>query len=476
MKKLLFFASFCLLVQSSFAQNTIGFQFKVSKPYCVFNFMESAIQHHTTSSTLQQFVDEKTKTNKEFAQLCNEFAAIRLDYTYVRDEYPVNRRQSRTTFDLISIALVNSSNIEEFGQRIIGILPNDETQKFVNILMKAESFYDQLIWKENESKITAQLKALEAYTSQCSENFQKIKQFYNSAWSPEIPFKVALYPIPANSGSTTASPYANSLCVGVLADETNHMVRVGVVLHEMCHVLYDEQSAAFQHQLDSWFAENQSPYKPFAYNFFDEGLATALGNGWAYKNLSGSLDQEDWYDNEYINGFAKAIYPMVEEYLSNGKQLDKEFVNKAIDLFGATFPSSLTDYAILINRVSIYCNVETGQEVAEVRSLIGKYFQMTNSYFSAPILDPISLNLLKSNESTQLIVIDKDHAATMKALKKIFPQIAKIKPTPNTIMSFRDAQNRAIIIVYAADRNGVDQLLKEMKAKKFFDKTKIVQS
>lgn len=476
MKKLLFLAFFCFLLQNSFGQNTIGFQFKVSKPYCVFNFMESAIQHHTTSSTLQQFVDEKTKTNKEFAKLCNEFAAIRLEYTYVRDEYPVNRRQSRTTFDLISIALVNSSTIEEFGQRIIGILPNDETQKFVTVLLKAEAFYDQLIWKENEVKITEQLKALESYAAQCAENFHKIKQFYHSAWSSAIPFKVALYPIPAVSGSTTATPYANSLCVGVLSGETNHIARVGVVLHEMCHVLYDEQSAAFQHTLDSWFAENQSPYKPFAYNFFDEGLATALGNGWAFKNLSGKLDPEDWYDNEYINGFAKAMYPMIEEYLSNGKQLDKDFVNKAIELFGATFPNSLTDYAILINRVAVYCNVETGQEVSEVRGLIGRYFQMTNSYFSAPILDPRSVEMLKTNESTQLIIIDKDHATTMKTLKKMFPQMAKIKPDSNTVMSFRDAQNRAIIILYAADRNGVDQLLKGMKAKKYFDQTKIVQN
>lgn len=476
MKRLLFLASFCLFVQSSFAQGASGFQFKVSKPYCIFNFMESAIQHHTTSSTLQKFVDEKTKTNKEFAQLCNEFALIRLEYTYVRDEYPVNRRQSRTTFDLISIALVNSSNIEEFGQRIIGILPNDETQKFVTVLLKAEAFYDQLIWNENEAKITAQLKALEPYAAQCSESFSRIKQFYHSAWSSDIPFKVALYPIPALSGSTTATPYANSLCVGVLSGETNHIARVGVVLHEMCHVLYDEQSAAFQHTLDGWFAENQSPYKPFAYNFFDEGLATALGNGWAFKNLSGKLDPEDWYDNEYINGFGKAMYPMIEEYLSSGKQLDKEFVNKAIELFGATFPNSLTDYAILMNRVSIYYNTETGPEITAVRSMIGRYFQMTNSNFSAPILDPTSLEILKTNGSTQLIVIDREHAVTMKELKKIFPQIAKIKPAPNTIMSFRDAKNRAVIILYAADRNGVDQLLKEMKAKKNFDKTKIVQN
>lgn len=476
MKKLILLASLCLFLQTAFSQNPHSFAFKVSKPYCVFNFMESAIYHHTTSSTLQQYIDGKLGANKEFAQLCNDFAVIRLDYIYMREEFPANRRQARSTYDLIDIALVNSKNFDEFRQRIIGVLPNDETQKLLDILFKAESYYDQYIWKENESKINFQLKALEEYADQCSELFQKVKAFYNSGWSETIPFVVALYPIPGYDGSTTATPHANSLCIGVLSDETDHIGRLGVVLHEMCHVLYDEQPAAFQQKLDGWFAANQSPYKTFAYNFFDEGLATALGNGWGTKTLSGKLDESDWYNNEYINGFGKALFPLVEEYIAAGKSMDKEFVDKAIDLFAATFPKSLTDYAILFNRVSIFYDVETVAEISGMRDQISKYFQLTNSRMSAPILDPISIDVLKNEETTQLIIIDKNHAVTMKELKKIFPQLKKVKPENNQVLSFFDDKKRLITIVYAADKNAIAPLLKEMKAKKYFDQTKIIQS
>lgn len=476
MKKLLFLASFCLLVQSSFAQNAIGFQFKVSKPYCIFNFLETASYNHTTSQTLQQFIDEKTKGDKDFAKLVTDFSHIQLDYQFRREGVPANRRQTRTTYDFIDIALVNSNSIAEFRDRIIGMLPNNELQKLIIIMQQVEVYYDRLIWNENEAKLNSQRLALEKYATQCSESFTKINHFYNSCWIAEVPFIVALYPIPGKSGNSTATPHANSLCIGVLTDETDHVGRIGVVLHEMCHVLYDEQPAEFQRKLESYFTENKSPYSQFAYNFFDEGLATSLGNGWAYKYVSGELDPSDWYDNEYINGFGKALYPMIEEYISKNKPIDQEFVNRAIDLFAAAFPNSITDYGILLNRVAIYNDADTSPAIHNVMNLIGSYFQMTNSNFSSPILDPTALEYLKTGNQTQLVIVDNNQAANIKELKKLFPKLSKVKMVPNKIYSFFDAKNRPVIILYVTDKANLDALLKEMKTKKYFDKTKIVQN
>lgn len=475
MKKFLALASFCLLFQVAFTQTTIGFQFKISKPYCIFNFLEAANGAHSTSSTLRKFITEKTKDDQVFSKLVSDFGQIRLDYQFKRDELPDNRRQSRTTYDLIDIALVNSSAIPEFRDRIIGVLPNSELQKLIQVMKEMEVYYDRLIWNDNEAKLINQRIALEKYNIQCSESFTKINHFYNSCWIMEVPFVVALYPIPGGSGNSTATPHANSLCVGVLTDETDHVGRIGVVLHEMCHVLYDEQSSEFQHKLESYFAENKSPYSQFAYNFFDEGLATGLGNGWAYNSLSGELDPNPWYNNEYINGFGKALYPLIEEYISNNRQIDREFVNKAIDLFAGAFPNSITDYGILLNRVSIYNDADNGPEIDKVMNLVGSYFQMTSSNFSSPILDPTALKYLKTGNQTQLVVIDSNQEVNIKELKKIFPELSKVKIAPNKIYSFFDSKKRPIIILYATDRANLDLLLKEMFTKKYFDKTKIMQ-
>jgi len=476
MKKLLALASLCMVFQSAFSQTAIDFQFKISKPYCIFNFLEAANGAHNTSSTLRKFITEKTKDDAKFLKLVSDFGQIRLDYQFKRDELPDNRRQTRSTYDLIDIALVNSSTISEFRDRIIGILPNNELQKLIQVMQDVEVYYDRLIWKDNEAKLINQRIALEKYTTQCSESFTRINRFYNSCWITEVPFLVALYPIPGGSGNSTATPHANSLCVGVLTDETDHVGRIGVVLHEMCHVLYDEQPSEFQHKLESYFIENKSPYSQFAYNFFDEGLATALGNGWAYKSLSGELDPSPWYNNEYINGFGKALYPLIEEYISNNRQIDREFVNKAIDLFTVAFPNSITDYGILLNRISIYNDADTGPEIDQVMNTIGSYFQMTSSNFSSPILDPIAQEYLKTGNQTQLIIVDRNHEANIKGLKKIFPELSKVKMIPNKIYSFFDSKKRPVIILYTTDRANLDLLLKEMFTKKYFDQTKILQN
>ena len=219
------------------------------------------------------------------------------------------------------------------------------------------------------------------------------------------------------------------MCVGVLTDEIRHIERIGVVLHEMCHVLYDEQTKEFQHEIEKWFDNNSSPYKQYAYNFFDEGLATALGNGWAFKNLSGSIDTSEWYDNEYINGFAKELYPLVEDYINNNQQIDKQFIDKSIELFAKKFPNSVSDYGILLNRVSIYSDAETDLERADLMNTIGEKFQLSNVNSSSPILDKTSLEFLKNSPQTQLVIISKNQKDNFNALRRMFPELLKINPT-----------------------------------------------
>ena len=460
-------------IQLTFGQDIITF--KISKPYCIFNFLETATNQQGTSSTLNDFIALNTKNDSVFKRLCLEFKNIQTDYNYKREEFPENRRQNRSTKDLIDIALVNSNTLDEFKNKTIGILPNSEQQKLVNVLKQTEKFYDNLLWNNNEQKLSNQKKELELYASKSSEIFNKFQHFYNSSWTTDIPFIVTLYPIPGKRGNSTATPHANSLCVGVLTDEIRHIERIGVVLHEMCHVLYDEQTKEFQHEIEKWFDNNSSPYKQYAYNFFDEGLATALGNGWAFKNLSGSIDTSEWYDNEYINGFAKELYPLVEDYIKNNQQIDKQFIDKSIELFAKKFPNSVSDYGILLNRVSIYSDAETDLERADLMNTIGEKFQLSNVNSSSPILDKTSLELLKNSTQTQLVIISKNHKDNFNALRKMFPILSKINPTTNTIFSFYDKNNRPIIILFATENKYINDLVKRMETLKYFDTKKIIQ-
>jgi hypothetical protein len=298
------------------------------------------------------------------------------------------------------------------------------------------------------------------------------KTFYNSSWTNDIPFTVALYPIPGKKGSSTATPHANSLCVGVFTDETEHVERMGVVLHEMCHVLYNEQSSAFQHKIDSVFTNSKSEYSKLAYNFFDEALATALGNGWTYQYINNKPDTGAWYDNKYINGFAHAIYPLVRRYLAGRKTMDADFVQEAIRLFGETFPKATTDYAILLNNLFMYADVETAQERKQFKNTVQTYFQLSHTNLSTPILHEYSLEALQAAKEPQLIVIDRNHERNMAKLKELFPAITGYlngKTDPDYMLSFFDATKRPVIIINIGNMEKLDEALQALATQQYID-------
>jgi hypothetical protein len=465
---------FILFSNTLSAQDIV--QFKISKPYCIFNFFETAAGAPGNSITLKQFTEANIpKEDTAFYQSVKVFANLRLSYNYKREEFPTNRHAYRSTYDLLCIAAVKSTTLADFKEKTIGILTNSEHQKLFTLLALAEKYYDRIIWTAYEAKLKEQLNALEKYKKQCNEIFLLFKNFYNSSWTNDIPFTVAIYPIPGKRGVSTATPHANSLCVGVLTDETDHAVRIGVTMHEMCHVLYDEQLSSFQHQLDAAFMQSKSPFNKLAYGFFDEALATALGNAWTYQYINNKTDTSEWYNNTYINGFAHAIYPLARQYIANKKTIDNDFVAQAIRLFGEKFPKSPYDYSILLNNMYLYTDAGTNEERQELKAVIGKYFRMSSFNLSSPILHEYSVESLKNGKETSMIIIDRDHEITLNRLKEIFPAMKNYltgKNDKNFVLSFFDNAKRPVIIIHTINADMLNKAIALMQKQKYIDESK----
>jgi len=474
MKRIILFVILFITSLAGIAQSIT--RFEVSKAYAVLNFMETAAGTGAGSSTLKSFIKSRIPAGDSiFRQLVKDFRNIPLHYNYTIDEYPDSRRQQRSTYDLMVIAAVKSTSLTAFQDNSIGIIPNSLHADLFRILNEAEHYYDRIIWNEYQAPLAGQVTALKQYEPKANVLFQQFKQFYNSGWSDNIPFHITLVPIPGSSGSSTATPHANSLCVGVLTGKKDYLGTMAVAMHEMCHVLYDEQRSAFQHHLDSAFKTSTSPYRNTAYDFFDEALATALGNGWAYQYIAGHVDTTAWYNNTYIDGFAHAIYPMVVDYLEHKKTIDPAFINKAIDLFGKTFPNALTDYSILLNNMYFYADAETEEERQTLKGTLHSYFQSSRYNFSSPVLHAYSLKHLRTAPQTQLIIIDNDHATTLQGLEKIFPQLKgllKGRKDPDYVLSFFDAAKRPVVIVYLKDKSKLDKAFQLMRKEQFIQADK----
>lgn len=449
------------------SNSQVEFKYKLSKPYCVLNFMESAIGNHGTSKTLKVFIDDKLQNNDEFKNICGEFRKINLEYNFKRSEFPIKRSQNNSTFDLISMHAVNANSLEEFREKCLGLIPISSNQKLFEVLSKAEVIYDKTIWNEYKNKTQKQVKALSKYKTINAEIFNKFNLFYNSTWTKDIPFQVAIYPIPGRKGVTSATPHINTLCIGVLTEEINNNALNGVIIHEMCHVLYGEQSVDFQQELDSAFDKNKSPFSSFAYSYFNEALATALGNGWSYKKMNGKIDESEWYNDAIINDFAKTLYPFVNEYLEQNKVIDAKFIDEAIISFGTKFPNAIYEYSNLLNSIIFYSDAI---EENEAVNIIGNYFNISSLNISSPILHPYSIESMQDSTLTQLIIIDSNQNETIIKLSDVFPEIKSFKfdKTPMNL-SFIDAKGRAVIILILNNKKELNSELEKMKNKKLFD-------
>lgn len=426
-------------------------QIETNKTLGLFSFLETSSGQLGTSSSYREYVIQSYKQDKKFNQLVDSYSNLNLNYSIKRQEFPEKRASFTTTKDLLWIAASNSSNIDDFNQRIIGLLPHQTQIKFIELLKNVESYYSNLIWNKEQDNMLRIQNQLDNYKGQISDLYLQISKFYGTSWNTDIPFKIMLYPIPLENGNTTAIPKGNALICGFLSHNANdYKSRLGIIIHEMCHILYKEQHPDFQHQMDQWFTNSSSPYASLAYSFINEGLATALGNGWAYKQIHKSLDSKEWYNNKHIDGFAHSLFPLIEQYLNNEKSIDQNFVNESIKLFEQTFPKATEETAILMNSLLLFANTEEEAELNEIANSLHNFLNIRSMWFSTPILSVGSKETFNKREATKLFVIDSDNSNTIIGLQESFPNL-KIQTPLNTIDILKDEKSNSTLIILNID-------------------------
>jgi hypothetical protein len=275
-----------------------------------------------------------------------------------------------------------------------------------------------------------------------------------------------LYPIPLESGMTTAIPKGNTLiCSFLTENENDYIGRLGVIVHEMCHILFDEQPLHLQNKIDRWFKESESDYSKLAYSYLDEGLATAIGNGWAYQQIHGEVDTMQWYNDEYIDGFGHALFSEVSNYLAEGKMIDKTFIENAIALFGKTFPNANADVNTLLKVLQVYSNVEEREKIDELFGTLQSNFDIHSAWLSTPIDDDKSKETFQKDQITKLFIIENNNASTIDLLKKEYEEMpSEIPTTENFILAFKTKKSRStVFIVNLIKLKNLEKTLKVLK-------------
>lgn len=437
------FSTLCLKAQQ---KNFI--QVNASKPLSLLTFLEAAGEGHKRYRGYHDYINEHLGSDADFQQLAKEYEDIYLNYLITRKEYPKSRYQHRVSInDLIWSAASNASDLNDFNERITGLLPYISQNRLYQTLKKAEPFYDKLIWNPAQASIEDIQEKLGPYLPIFERMFFKTNTFYQSGWTKDLPFKLVVYPIPLANGNTTATAKGNALICGFLAKRKDpHKDILGVIIHEICHTLYAEQPARLQRDMQQWFDQNPSTFAPLANSYLDEALATVLGNGWANKEMTGKMDPNPWYNNPYIDGFARALYPLTEEYLKTDKPIDKAYIDQSVVLFAETFPKADKAPTTLLSEINFYLNAEKEEDIDRIEGTLYKYFNPFPHEYLIPIDDPSSIESFAVKKLTKLFIVDSENESTLALIDKYFPD-QQLEAKANSIFSFRDQTTQSAVII-----------------------------
>lgn len=443
-------------------------KFVVSKPICLFTFLETMVDNRGHSSYYKNYV-RKNITSSEFYQLIEEAKEIDLNkYYFEVSDSPRNKTRYKYNKDLIKVASVNAIDLADFKERTIGLLSDEDHQKLFELLNSIEPYYDQLIWDAYKKQVYKTTKKLKKYEKQISSFFISAKEFYQSQWDENTPFKVAIYPIPKEVGVSSATPNENALICGYITDRIGEVENiVSIVIHEMCHALYDKQSIVKQWYIDSLYSTSSSKYSQSAYSYLNEGLATAIGNGWAYEKLTGFLDSNDWYYDSIISGFGKGLYPLVKDYIKRNNPIDENFIEQSIEIFKKNFPNSIYQYDILFNNIFLFSEVEEKSIMNEQLGTLMKYFNISSYNSGYPVAEiKNQKNIADKENFLFLIRANKKEALNMLKDKYQIEEEYLNKLMSNKIVTYsKVTKYGSVTIVTYQDDKELDLIFSKLKNK-----------
>ncbi|MDA9793095.1 hypothetical protein N9B72_00785, partial [Bacteriovoracaceae bacterium] len=332
------------------AQNLV--EFKFSKPHGVFEFFKATSNIVNSNKLLLKVYNDSKLKNKENNKLIESNKEI-LKYLPTNFSFKSNtkrRASGRSLLDQFTIQSILSKDIEDFRSRTMGLVPVEIHKNFFERLSELEIIYEKLIWTENIAKMQLYQRGIEQFANKAKFDrlFKSSINFYKGNWPSNTPFIIGLHPIPISKGATLAQSLGSVESVGVLINANDFADRVGVIFHEICHSIYASQSEEFKLYLEGLFSKNKSIYAPFAYQYFNEAMATAIGNGLAYSQAAGNMDTGEWYENDYINKYSKALFEKVRIYFNSQRTIDRYLVDHSIKQFEKIFPKAHLDIENLL--------------------------------------------------------------------------------------------------------------------------------
>jgi hypothetical protein len=403
---------------------------EVSRVYSLVRFVQAASGSGYRGN---RRVFEASRFNTPAAQRwLRRYRQLETEVSSPFQDYPDGRIGSQaSTAPAYLAAAADATDLPDLLRRTAGLLPNEVLVSLDSVYCQLQPAFDTLAWRPHAAELEKQRAAYAAFLTEKKllANFGQLRAFYGSVWPDALPFRILLSP-QLDGGSTftnQATTLGNLVLVGTHPTSRKFAEATGVVFHEMSHALSAQQRLGLQQQLEQWYLRADPVPHRDAYHLMEEALATVAGE-WLYARQTGQPEAGEWYQDNYIDRYAHALYPLMTGYIARGQPIDQAFVREAAALFDRAFPNAATEYTSRFRYVMYWTDSD---DAGQVQQAFRDRFRSTYSHSINPIIGEAKpLELLKSGDYLPVIVVTRDHDATLRYLRQQIPALQKFKLKP----------------------------------------------
>lgn len=454
MRKIFFLAISLISSLTLFSQERVTFKLQCSEPYAVYDFI-TKISDNYPDNDLKNIFSKSQYNTETYKKQVSDFEQLHIDYTYSFNQYPQPLKVAFMSRDLIEKNLATAGSIAAFRNMSFGIIPNEDLTRFSAILESFLPVYRQLILEPNKDALEVQKNNLLNYvrTNRFADYFQTGLIFYNTQWDKNIPFELNLLPS-LDKGNLGARAFFNVAVCEASLDLKDHVSFFSVAMHEIYHIIYDNQTQAMKSDVQKWFNNTGSSNSQYALLLMNEVLATALGNGYVIEQLNGKTDKEEWYGISYVSEMAKEVYPVVKKYIEEKKPMDEAFVKAYVHIYDTKFPQWSMDLSHLF--AYRYIAADTENDLRYFRKTFRKY---SNNRLSAPVTAS-EIEKAKELPFTKVFVVSENNKETLQLLRKTFEEIKGRKMNDkNEFIEVFNLKDRTKLFIINRHKSTVEELM-----------------
>lgn len=385
-------------------------------------------------------------------------------------------------FDKIRIAGFQAASVEDYVQKLDLLTAPTGRASFERVIRHFEPRFK--IWWQTEAtkegdEFAKQTDAL-LRSPQISNLLKQFYDFYATSLPADYELSFNLFYAPNLVKESTNGQQLENYSLMEFRTKEKPAQRVDVAVHELCHFFYENMKPDVRARMEQRFRRTNRAAAIPAFNLLNESLAAAFGNGMIARRVTPAAEFEKYvaakksfYNNGSIDRAAKAILPLLDARLKNGKTIDDAgFVDDYIAALEKSFGEDLLTPKLYLSEMFLFMDAKYAVSIRrDARKILetASFYAAEGNWTDKDILDDYKnqprLNSVFVVHPDNLGELTKNKIVTEAQLKLIQTEY---EAKQEALFSTTRAPFTYVYIVVAKDADAAKKLIEKLANAKQF--------